>query len=766
MIDSIEITNWKTHKKTRLDFQKGVNVLIGVMGAGKSSAMDAVCFCLFGTFPALQHKRVSLSELIMSRPSQETGAEIKLSFTVGDDKYIVTRRIGKDGNSAVLERNGQYLQAQPTKVTEEIESILKVDYDTFSRVVYSEQNQLDYFLGLAKGPRKKEIDHMLGLDAFALAEENTTSLINRIKDIIRAEEEAIARSDEKELREQLEKIKELKEKVKKDQALLLANEKKSKIEAEEAKTLLDTIRKKLEKKRKIAEELNTLQGRCITLINEIKKLHVQKIDEKALGERRSELERDESELKEKIDENRKAVVSSTKKVADLEASMKMNKRKAAERDSIILETKGYDISMTKRRIEEENRSWKALTEEAAAKRGKTQELNDSLKELGKHISKCPVCERELAPELKARLISEKGAALESLEKEIKGIVKSSEDKYRHIKELNELQGKLAIAESKLSEYKNVDKLIEEQSTEHNKAKKELETEDKKSEKLAKEYDTLREQLSKIMTGLQSLERKKGYESELMKNKESIEAKSGELVSMDVDDKSLYDAQEKVTKHSAEYADISSNLKNSADMLVQIEVQEKDKEKQVKVIEDAVKKIAVRHKHVQNLNKFKSALVETGAMLRNKLVTHINNLMQGLWPQLYPYGDYSSIKLDAKKDDYLLEVNAGRNGEEEWIQVDGIASGGERSVGCLAMRIALAMVTVPNLRWLILDEPTHNIDSAGISKMIEILGEELPNMVEQIFIITHEDELKRIPQARVYTLERDKGANAPTSASVS
>ena len=45
----------------------------------------------------------------------------------------------------------------------------------------------------------------------------------------------------------------------------------------------------------------------------------------------------------------------------------------------------------------------------------------------------------------------------------------------------------------------------------------------------------------------------------------------------------------------------------------------------------------------------------------------------------------------------------------------MASGGERSIACLAMRIAMAMVIVPNLRWLILDEPTHNIDEQGISK---------------------------------------------------
>ncbi|MCW6160195.1 MAG: SMC family ATPase [Candidatus Micrarchaeales archaeon] len=762
MIDAIEITNWKTHKKTKLEFQKGVNVLIGVMGAGKSSAMDAICFGLFGTFPALLSKRVSLEELIMSRPSQETEAEVKLSFSVGDDQYAVTRTIGKKGNSAKLERNGEYIQSQPTKVTEEIESILKIDYDTFSRVIYSEQNQLDYFLGLAKGPRKKELDHMLGLDTFALAEENATSLINRVKDIIKVEEESLARVDEKELKAELETIKVKREGLQKEQEHLHSEEKSAREVLEKMKVHLESIRKDLERKRKISEEIGLLMGKSTTIAREVKKLDEMKIDAKAIAARKAELESRESELKTKIEEKRKTVTLLTRRVATLEESVKSSKEKQAKRDKIIAETKGHNLKSIKEKVEAENRAWKALTDEAAAKQSRAEEINEWLKELNKHISKCPLCERTLDDDLRMKLITEKSSLSESLLKEIREAVKNSEEKYRHIKQLNELQDKITAAEGKLQDYKDVDKLLEKEKAEYDKAMEELGSENIELEKLSKEYDALREPLSRIRADLQSVEKKKEFESELMKAKEVLEKKSDELRSISADDNMLYSTQEKMTKQSAAHSDLSARLKSNLQMLAQMESQEKDKEKQVKSIDIAAKKIAARQKQVQNLNKFKGALVETGAMLRNKLVTSINNLMQGLWPQLYPYGDYASIRLDAKRDDYLLEVNAGRNGTDDWIQVDGIASGGERSIGCLAMRIALAMVTVPNLRWLILDEPTHNIDSAGISKMIEILGEELPSIVDQIFIITHEDALKQISLAKVYTLERDKAANAPTS----
>ena len=135
----------------------------------------------------------------------------------------------------------------------------------------------------------------------------------------------------------------------------------------------------------------------------------------------------------------------------------------------------------------------------------------------------------------------------------------------------------------------------------------------------------------------------------------------------------------------------------------------------------------------------------------------------MWRTLYPYGDYQSIRLEAQADDYSLQVKSSL-GDGEWLGVDSVASGGEKSIACLAMRIALSMVIVPNLKWLILDEPTHNIDSAGISKFVDVLGDVLPSVVEQVFIITHDDSLKQIHDARIYLLDRNKALGEHTKAS--
>jgi DNA repair exonuclease SbcCD ATPase subunit len=168
--------------------------------------------------------------------------------------------------------------------------------------------------------------------------------------------------------------------------------------------------------------------------------------------------------------------------------------------------------------------------------------------------------------------------------------------------------------------------------------------------------------------------------------------------------------------------------------------------------------------LSSMNKFKAALVDTEAVLRNRLVSSLNSIMQSIWPELYPYQDYVSLKIEARKDDYLMQACMSVNGADSWQPLDAVASGGERSVACLAMRIALSMVIVPNLRWIILDEPTHNIDSNGIGKLVEVLGSTLPNIVEQVFVITHDDALRQITGASIYQFERDKAAHGFTSVS--
>ncbi|RLC27105.1 MAG: hypothetical protein DRH37_11185, partial [Deltaproteobacteria bacterium] len=142
-------------------------------------------------------------------------------------------------------------------------------------------------------------------------------------------------------------------------------------------------------------------------------------------------------------------------------------------------------------------------------------------------------------------------------------------------------------------------------------------------------------------------------------------------------------------------------------------------------------------------------------LREEFVSTVNSIMQNVWETLYPYGDFRGIRL-AVDGDYVLQLNSGK----DWIAVDGTASGGERSIACLALRIAFSHAFIPNLKWLILDEPTHNLDAGSIQNLSSILQESIKAFAEQVFLITHEERISE-GLDNIYLLERDKGKNEPT-----
>ena len=87
MISKISLLNWRSHSKSEVEFDRGTNALIGKMGSGKSSIMNAICFGLFGTFPDLQTRKVKLDDLIMDKPRIEDESHIIVNFVIDGKEY-------------------------------------------------------------------------------------------------------------------------------------------------------------------------------------------------------------------------------------------------------------------------------------------------------------------------------------------------------------------------------------------------------------------------------------------------------------------------------------------------------------------------------------------------------------------------------------------------------------------------------------------------------------------------------------------------------
>ncbi|MBI4406462.1 SMC family ATPase, partial [Candidatus Micrarchaeota archaeon] len=182
MIKKLKMVNWKSHASTEITFSPGTNLLIGTMGSGKTSCLEAICFAFFGSFPSLKSRQVNLAEVVMSLPDKKTNALVEVVFTANNREYVVTRTVSTRGTEAFLRGEGALLEGpQPIRTTEAVSRLLKINYETFTRVVYGEQNKIDYLLTLAKGPRKTQVDDLLGISLFEKARASSSTLISKLR---------------------------------------------------------------------------------------------------------------------------------------------------------------------------------------------------------------------------------------------------------------------------------------------------------------------------------------------------------------------------------------------------------------------------------------------------------------------------------------------------------------------------------------------------------------------------------------------------------
>ncbi|MEM3690354.1 MAG: hypothetical protein QXZ40_01330, partial [Candidatus Micrarchaeia archaeon] len=276
------------------------------------------------------------------------------------------------------------------------------------------------------------------------------------------------------------------------------------------------------------------------------------------------------------------------------------------------------------------------------------------------------------------------------------------------------------------------------------------------EKLRKEEDELKEleRKEKMMRTASEVNDTKRRINELKKEVEEIEDK---IEKLGFDRKAMEERREIVKKLSVEHSRIAERVEGVRKELKRVEEMVKVKKEERERYEKLEMEVKKYDEIYGKLVVFQNAVQETQKELREELVEAINSVMGSIWSIIYPYGDYKGVRLSIEENDYELQLNA----DGVWVSVDGVASGGERTSATIAMRIAFAMVLVPNLGWLILDEPTHNLDEEGRKALGAVLSEHAPKIVGQIFVITHDEGLKDAMSGRVYRLWRDKERSGPT-----
>jgi exonuclease SbcC len=783
MITKVRLKNFRSHSDSEFDFSAGTNALVGILGSGKSTVMNALSFGLFGTFPDIQSKKIKLDDIIMNKPSLQDKAEVTIDFIIDNKTYSVMRTIERGKGTTYSEiREGDKLLDAPNsqRVTELVEKVLKVNYDLFSKAIYSEQNQLDYFLTLPRGERMKKIDNLMAIDKFEKARSSTVSLTNKLVERKLGKQSIIEQTDADRLKKLVNELTQDSDKLRKDKFEITAE-----VDA------LDRIKKEIEVELKRLEQLNRdlahykeQEKSLESAIDENKKF-IKDIEELLKGKTSKEIESNLKEFSEKINQlenNMRQKRSEQEKLTELISETKTkieflekDKMKKLENDiSRKLSIKGMLDDLKKDygqkpldKFDKEKKELEEIVKRVSSLNTQLSETRNILEQVYNLKDQCPICLSKLNEEKKKKLIQKQKDRIEKIESEIKtlekektlkkeslGSLEDAVDRFKQflndVKDLDDLQTQLKELRRLNSKYM---KTLESYQKNLNVVKIEIVNLQKEIENSEDEQKGL----SILYSRIPEIENKKSRLVYLNSMMEDVERKITDI-NQKLKGQDLEKIRKEFTETVSKKSEFEERLKNLNQLLGEKEIRKNEEEEKLKIVEAQKAEIIKLEKIIKDLKIFEKALEQTQTQLRIEFIDAVNYTMNEIWPNIYPYEDFTSIALNIEGGDYVLQL---KDRFDRWVNADGIASGGERSIACLALRIAFSLVLAPQLKWLVLDEPTHNLDSRAIEDLAETLKTRIGDFVNQVFLITHEEKLEDAVTGSLYRLGREKGRDGVT-----
>jgi DNA repair exonuclease SbcCD ATPase subunit len=167
---------------TEIDFQKHhTNLIIGTNGSGKSVMLDALTFALFNK----AFRKINKNQLINT--TNEKNCVVEIEFSINSRNYLVRR--GIKPNIFDIEVNGNLLHKEADdRVNQKIleESILKVNYKSFTQIVILGSSTFVPFMQLTTANRREVIEDLLDIRIFSSMNSLLKEKIREQKDSIRS----------------------------------------------------------------------------------------------------------------------------------------------------------------------------------------------------------------------------------------------------------------------------------------------------------------------------------------------------------------------------------------------------------------------------------------------------------------------------------------------------------------------------------------------------------------------------------------------------
>lgn len=237
------------NKTTKFPLNRGLNCIAGVNGQGKSTILDALCFCLFG----VPFRKVKIPELINRNIKKNLWTQIE--FTSNKHEYRIARELKPDKIKIQYRKieesewTNMELLSSKKLIQEEIDRILGIDVNLFKQVISLAINYNDPFLSLSVPEKRNLMESIFNIKVFGLMLKNikTDNTGIKTKYQVNTKTCTILKATITELKEQVEELESKKETFKED--------KQNKITR--TKNRITTEEEKRDKQKKTGNELFT-----------------------------------------------------------------------------------------------------------------------------------------------------------------------------------------------------------------------------------------------------------------------------------------------------------------------------------------------------------------------------------------------------------------------------------------------------------------------------------------------------------------------------
>ncbi|MEM3403061.1 MAG: SMC family ATPase [Nitrososphaeria archaeon] len=773
-ITKILAENLKVFPRLELNLEDYKVVLItGPNGSGKTTAFVTIpIISFFNEFNEFSLKDLSL-------PSRE--GVIVLEFEHEGKRYAIERKYTDKVSRALL-----YSETDRKKITKfreiegEIERIFGMDARTFLSTVVIAQGQVETLS--EKSPRERrelflrflEVDFKRAYDKAKDELDLITPKIDSLKDQIER-----LRTDLKEKQPLENLIQSIKNELKGLDNQILVEEKKRNAlvkEKEEVSEELKRLHETLGQIKELSKKLDALERETEEFVNRVGKI-------------------DKGELESKIKKTSDDIKTLQDTYVNIENKLKLEQTLSMLKELFELENKVHELPDIERRLRELNTNL-GIKEVELLKANETKAEYETKRKAStiylknvKNEFKCPVCETDLSSERQVKLVEKLTNEINSYPEKVKELTRTINDLDREISLLKEEISELNIKYSQSIDAKRrFDKEVIELDDEYRgdvyssiqRVREKLDNLERKIEddlikvnlnilpnqrttsfilRKERELDNEKDRLQK------ALEEYKDYEKKI-EEKESTLKKKQEL-SKDL---------ERVEELTKKEEQLKRTIQEVEDRIEQLKGEKRSKTTNLEVAQINLGKLMEEERLLQNNEDEMEELRrkrEIYSILKERVfhtnafpVEYLREFVQMVQANLSDFiskfkgGKYEiDIGVTGEGD---IEVRArDRSKIDNAYRPLSTFSQGERTIIGFAIRLATMSAisqykgkNMPNI--LIVDEGFGPLDQENMKVLIEGI-KELSSIFEQIFIITHIEQLKEEFSQKLVVIETERGS---------